>query len=549
MLKKGMKKCGLCRKVGHNKRTCGQVQKLTPPDKRQKPKTLPVAQLPLGTRENGWGWSVAKVNSGGVLKVGIVENEKNKEKSEKVNGEGMGMYSYDDLTTWWLLVNGDYGGRGKTSAELIKISADLKEMLNSSNLHTNETKQGWEKFLKRFPSEVKRELLTSYRNDCGFQTQDLPFTLAEIGEKLHENGSPTKEEEEWGSGEEVPPMLAEILLKSGGVGVKLELSKKPHLPLNVTHSLANSGHMEILETLAGNSTLQQEVLTTIYFKMKDVFLRKTDMRGNSIGGFQLTNLNTLKKILAHPNISSEILEDFTETPHMMNSSPLRARAFNNPHLPHASKVRIVNETKHQLTAAQREESGSVKVNMPRGKFFAIRRRMRELEMINTDAVVYGFATVNDAKKYIIQTLPKLAKRTMGGSGTIDVVRVAKTISATPFSGEDLEEIFNTIQRNAERADEGSLTPNLNTVTQTTTVILSGFLLNPNVPKRIVEHTYEKYKNTNGVEFQTVGEGSVTQGSVTHNSATHNSVTHDSVKHDSAKRNLAAYAEKLHRRQH
>ena len=312
--------CGVCKKEGHNKRTCKSGKNVHPnvsiSEQRTSPRPSKDTTITKSNLIGRWDDYIQKVTTEPVHKNGA-ESEDNSVDTQVADGG----YSLGELETYWILKNGEDGKRkivhyqGQYSGYSYRAPAEwgdketeeLFKFVNEVYKEAPSTQTAvWAKFFKNFGAEAKHALLRRYKYPTGY---------------AREKGSPL-------NSTPLPLPFFAVFAKDPSKAVREVLAKAHGLPFPVAKILAEDKNYDVRVELALNTSRNiGPVLDQLYSQARG-------RDGSEVQNFwqRQGRIYALKRNLArNPQTPTKVLHDiFLRTD---NDLGIKMSIYSNPNAP------------------------------------------------------------------------------------------------------------------------------------------------------------------------------------------------------------------------
>ena len=300
------KKCGKCGQVGHNKRTCGKQQvsskmgiKKVNGDNRKGQVNQNKVALPKMTNRNMVS----------VWDAYLSKKEMLNENTSIVNGEGddVGDYTAEELTTLWMLTDGNLGKQRamKYDKNFQPIDSYWDEGNTDrlyefvQNIHKTSPKlptKVWYEFFKPFGAYAKTSLIYEYPKAYWEGTAKKRLSQM-TNEELPVEGNA------------MPPQLFAVFAKDASKSVRETIATREGLPKPIAAAMVLDKELSVVKHLAANGEQSEEVLTAIYHRVKsEEMYKKRD--GRVLNWLQEEGFVSVYKNLAeNPSTTVEVLHE------------------------------------------------------------------------------------------------------------------------------------------------------------------------------------------------------------------------------------------------
>ena len=422
---KSVKRCGKCQQVGHNRRTCGTVNKKTvtpihPPTTTpvltrqsfEMDKTSPSDVDTAYTLLNGSGTDVATVNI------------------------DTGMYSAEELETLWALYNGRSGKRVKGHNDGGNLSDWEDEDTNSLYEFVDETEKSagassetWGKFFKTLGAEAKILFLMKYRKSLPLQPIRSEYGF--VGTALQQIN---KIEGKVMHADESKKVLSEKFFQA----LAADTSKQVHeqlaslvgMPKSVAIGLVQKANIPTLLKIVGNNTSTSEVLAEVESRLQvlETNLQERydndNLQYNSFKS-QLDQIMWVRGGIAkHPETTTETLMLYLTSLEMMKDERIYKNIYDRENIPREAQLehwKVVNERFNKVETELREcLKHNSRITLTKSEATLLREGPKELsnlKSMRTDMVTSGFAPTNESVQLVLNEMEQYEKSSLSLRGS------------------------------------------------------------------------------------------------------------------------------------
>lgn len=260
--------CGVCKKAGHNSRTCNKPYMSQPNTKHLQASPATVhnktsGKLTFRNLVNQWDTYIENLSAS--------NTNLNENPTPFPVKSGTGGYTAEDLAVLWELQNGKDGKQKKGTAGLTgeqiwgkESTQKLVELVQTiESHHPGVSTKEWRKFFSNFGANAKHDFLAAHKTAPRAPIyRQLGITESEEVSYL-KNPKLTTHNTSAGDKPVLPLKLFPIFLKDTSEHVRQELVKKSGMPHELMKIIAEKGDFPTVLTLTHNSELPEEVVETI----------------------------------------------------------------------------------------------------------------------------------------------------------------------------------------------------------------------------------------------------------------------------------------------
>lgn len=421
-MKQKVYRCGVCGDPGHNRQTCGKM--LTAPlvGKKSVIHNSPhKADMEMGGGVKTWDDHLNHITT----------------LTDTSTGEGVEMYTVDNMLTLWTLMNGATGHpEGRWSPA---DSGELQEFINNTHEQfPNLPLETWEKFLSQFSGEAKMYTLGQY---------------SEVWEKKFKGLEPVI----------LPEKLYPVFMADKSEDVRGSLVGKMNTPPEVTHALIDDGNMRAIVNIVNQDEVDKGTLERIVEAMPKVEqkMAKSGKKGEENAKMVGTFLRIKNQLAEHPHTPPHYLIELlrnpvTAYPAAANpSTPIREVEKVATELYNFTKdapklIAQANDMITSLEHAQRTHgtSGGViqrEIESLKEKKAQAEEELHFAEGVGSTIVATGRCGRKINKKYITAGLKKAVAAVKNGESEGGrPVFVYKTIQDTPLTSQEIHTYYTMI---------------------------------------------------------------------------------------------------------
>ena len=371
------RKCSKCKKLGHNKRTCGMP---TPQTFTAIKPTSPPKQ---GTKINPT--ETTSVAEGFEYVTTLHSTQSEKVNSEKDTGD-INEYTAEELETLWSLQNDKNGklGKGKSvfGENAIWTRQDSERLINFVETVENHPpgvqSETWRVFFKNLGAVAKITHLDTYKPALRVKFDydyALDGTLPSAGNTVQDNP-------------EYPPLPEKffpVFTKDTSAAVRAATARRAGLPEPLMRGLARDKNIKVVYSLMLNAEVPTEIINTVEQRIQITLEPSpTGSISQELPTFQRTKnyveeLTELRKaIAANPNCPTLVAVQYSRDENLMSYPGMDVVLYANPALPEKELVSTFKKTQWEMKKSKTELDGTHGGVVLRKRIPRLRNRLNKI---------------------------------------------------------------------------------------------------------------------------------------------------------------------------